>query len=177
MVTKGKSKANQCEAEAEQELSREVAGGRCSSHVSSTWATGMVLNQRRCQPTSEWCVVFCALSPGSLWKVCIQISLGGTTEHPLGKRASFWGTWVHSFFRFGTVSLIILGSCTWNPGPALLLWWVLVWLQQHGGNEQGRRNQIWLLIAWLHLWRKRGRKEEYFFEHSSSLEIKCFLEV
>lgn len=33
MVTKGKSKANQCEAEAEQELSREVAGGRCSSRV------------------------------------------------------------------------------------------------------------------------------------------------
>lgn len=104
MVTKGKSKANQCEAEAEQELSREVAGGRCSSHVSSTWATGMVLNQRRCQPTSEWCVVFCALSPGSLWKVCIQISLGGTTEHPLGKRASFWGAWVHSFFCFGSQS-------------------------------------------------------------------------
>lgn len=33
MVTKGKSKANQCEAEAEQELSREVAGGQCSSRV------------------------------------------------------------------------------------------------------------------------------------------------
>lgn len=33
MVIKGKSKGNQFEAEAEQELSREVAGGQCSSCV------------------------------------------------------------------------------------------------------------------------------------------------
>lgn len=112
--------------------------------VSSTWAAGRILNQRRCQPTSEWCVVFCALSPGNLWKVYIEIFLGWDNSTPLGKRASFWGTWVNSFFCFGT-----------------LVWWVLfyvpeilgqhcycgkLWLQQHGGSEQGR-NQIWILIA------------------------------
>lgn len=112
--------------------------------VSSTWATEIILSQRRCQPTSGWCVVFCALSPGNLWKICIQISLGGTTEHS-------WVRELHSGEPDFIPSFVL----------ALSVWWFLVyvpeilgqhcycgklWLQQHGGNEQGR-SQIWVLIA------------------------------
>lgn len=138
------------------------------------WATGNIPNKRRCQLTSEGCVVLWTLSPGHLWKVCIQISLGGTTEHPLGKRASCWGTRVQSFFCFGTVSLVILGLCTWNPGPALPLWQVMAAAAQ---REWAGKEPDLGINYWLHLWRRRGRKEEYFSDHSSSLETNAFWEL
>lgn len=62
MVTQGKSKESQCEAEAEQELSREVAGGQCSSCVSAARGQlGMFPTRGDVSPhqSAVWCSGLC----------------------------------------------------------------------------------------------------------------------
>ena len=139
----------------------------------SAWAIGIILDQRRWQPASEWCVVFCTLSPGNLWKVCIEISVGRTTTTPLG----------YENFTVENLSSFLL--LFWHPVCSFLFCVPEVLGQRcycgklfsYGCSSKEGMNGNLVLNCWLDMWRRRGRKEEYFFDHPSSLEIKWVLGV